>query len=172
MDNGKLTGLISVDIRKAFDSIDHKILIRKMQEKFGVHSLELQWFQSYLSKRSQVCAVDGHTSLAREIVCGVPQGSILGPLLFLSYINDLPECLQNTTPGMYADDTQIYASSASFTELVTKLNEDLENRVKWLSQNKLQLHNKKTKVMFIGSPYNLKNKVGNDQVMINNKPVT
>jgi hypothetical protein len=66
--------------------------------------------------------VDGHTSSAREIVCGVPQGSILGSLLFLLYIYDLPECLQNATPGMYDDDIQIYASSASFTELVTKLN--------------------------------------------------
>ncbi len=77
--------------------------------------------------------------------------------MFLLYINDLPECLKNTT--------QIYASSASFSELVTKLNQDLENIVKWLSQNKLQLHTKKTKAMFIGSPYNLKNKVGNEQAM-------
>lgn len=171
MDNGELTGLISVDIRKAFDSIDHKILLRKMQEQFGIQGLELNWFQSYLTKRSQVCVVNGHTSSAKEIICGVPQGSILGPLLFLLYINDLPECLLNTTPGMYADDTQIYASSANFTDLVAKLNKDLENIVKWLSQNKLQLHTDKTKLMFIGSPYNLKNKVGNDQVMINDKPV-
>ncbi|CAB4025021.1 Hypothetical predicted protein, partial [Paramuricea clavata] len=155
MDNGEITGLISIDIRKAFDSIDHKILLRKMQDQFGVQDFELKWFQSYLTKRSQVCVVGGHTSLAKEIVCGVPQGSILEPLMFLLYINDLPECLKNTTPGMYVDDTQIYASSASFSELVTKLNQDLEN----IMQNKLQLHTKKTKAMFIGSPYNLKNKV-------------
>jgi hypothetical protein len=172
MDNGEITGLISVDIRKAFDFIDHKILLRKMQDQFGVQNSELKWFQSYLTKRSQVCVFDGYTSLTKEIVCGVPQGSILGPLMFLLYINNLPECLKNTTPGMYADDTQIYASSASFSELVTKLNQDLENIVKWLSRNKLQLHTKKTKAMFIGSPYNLKNKVGNEQVMINDKPVT
>ncbi|CAB4006271.1 Hypothetical predicted protein, partial [Paramuricea clavata] len=153
MDNGEITGLISVDIRKAFDSIDHKILLRKMQDQFGGQDFELKWFQSYLTKRSQVCVVDGHTSLAKEIVCGVPQGSILGLLMFLLYVNDLPECLKNTTPGMYADDTQIYASSASFSELV----------IKWLSRNKLQLHTKKTKAMFIGSPYNLKHKVGNEQ---------
>jgi retron-type reverse transcriptase len=94
MDNGEITGLISVDIRKAFDSIDHKILLRKMQDQFGVQDFELKWFQSYLTKRSQVCVVDGHASLAKEIVCGVPQGSILGPLMFLLYINDLPECLK------------------------------------------------------------------------------
>ena len=72
MDNGKLIGLISVDIRKAFDSIDHKILLRKMQEQFGIHDLELNWFQSYLTKRNQVCVVNGHTSSAKEIVCGAP----------------------------------------------------------------------------------------------------
>ncbi len=76
-------------------------------------------------------------------------GIYLGPLMFLLYISDLPECVKNTTPGMYADDTQIYASSASFSELVTKLNQDLENIVKWLSQNKLQLHTKKTKAIYL-----------------------
>ena len=73
---------------------------------------------------------------------------------------------------MYADDTQIYVSSAGFSELVLKLNHDLENIVKWLSQNKLQFHSEKTKVMYIGSPYNLRNKVDNEQVMINEKLVT
>ncbi|CAB4024748.1 Hypothetical predicted protein [Paramuricea clavata] len=134
-----------------------------MHDQFGVQEFELKWFQSYLTKQSQVCVVDGHTSLAKEIVCGVPQGSILGPLMFFLYIYDLhEECLKNTTPGMYADDTQIHASSASFSELVTKLNQDLENIVKWLSRNKLQLHTKKTKARFIELSYNLKNKVGNE----------
>ena len=104
IDNGELIGLISIDIRKAFDSIDHKILFRKMQQHFGIQSLELQWFQSYLSKRSQVCVINGRTSSTKEIVCSVPHGSILGPLLFLLYINDLPQCLQNTTLCLYADD--------------------------------------------------------------------
>ena len=113
MDIGEITDLISVDIRKAFDSIDHEILLKKMQEQFGVRNLELKLFQSYLTNRTQVCVVDGHTS-AMGIVCGVPQGSIFGPLIFLLYINDLPECLKNTTSGMYADDTQIYASSVFF----------------------------------------------------------
>ena len=140
-----------------------------MFNQFGVQDFELKWFQFYLTKRSQVCVVEGHTFLAKEIVCGVPQGSILGPLMFLLYINDLPECLENTTPAMYADNTQIYASSTSSSKLVTKLNQDLENIVKWLSQNKLQLHTKKTKAMFIESPYNLKNNVGNEQGMINDK---
>ena len=78
---GEITGLNSVDIRKAFDSTDHKILLKKMQEQLGFRNLELRWFQSYLTNRTQVCVVDGHTSSAMEIICGVPQGSILGPIM-------------------------------------------------------------------------------------------
>ena len=72
MNNGEITGLISVDIRKAFDSFDHKILFKKMQEQFGVRNMELKWFQSYLTNPILVCVIDGHTSSAMEIECGVP----------------------------------------------------------------------------------------------------
>ena len=77
----------------------------------------------------------------------MPQGSILGPLMFLLYINDLPEYLKFTTPDLYADDTQIYASSDSYDELVNFLNSDLENINRWLFDNKLQHHATKTKLM-------------------------
>ena len=77
--------------------------------QFGIPNPELKWFQSYLTNRTQVCVVDEHISSEMKVICGVPQGSILGPLIVLLNINDLPECLQNTTSGMYADDTQIYA---------------------------------------------------------------
>ena len=86
--------------------------------------------------------------------------------------NSVPWINSKVKKLIRSNDTQIYASSASFSELILKLNQDLENIVKWLSHNKLQLHTKKTKAMFIGSPYNLRNKVGNEQVMINDKPVT
>ena len=86
MDNGEITGLISVDIRKAFDSIDHKILLRKMQDQFGVHDFELKWFQSYLTKRSQVCVVEGHTSLAIGNFVRSSTGMYLGtPHVFTIY---------------------------------------------------------------------------------------
>ena len=77
--------------------------------------------------------------------------------LFLLYINDLPECLKSTTPGLYADDTQIFASSDSFDEVVDVLNSDLENISKWLADNKLQHHSTKSKLMFVGSSYSIKN---------------
>ena len=91
---------------------------------------------SYLTNRTQVCVVDGHTSSDMETISGFPQESTLGPFMFLLYINDLSECLQNITSGMYADDTQIYASSASFPELVLKFTQDLKNLVKWLNFSK------------------------------------
>jgi retron-type reverse transcriptase len=90
MDKGKINGVVFLDIRKAFDSINHKILLRKLKNQFGIHDIELKWFESYLTNREQVCLVNDRTSLPKKIRCGVPQGSILGPLLFLLYVNDMP----------------------------------------------------------------------------------
>ena len=93
---------------------------------------------------------NGHTSSPRQITCGVPQGSILGSLLFSLYINDMPKCLKSTTPCLYADDTEIFASSPDYDTLVKNLNDDLKNIHTWLTKNKLQHHPTKTKLMFIG----------------------
>ena len=90
MDCGDVSAVVSVDIRKAFDSISHNILLRKMVEQLAVSNVELKWFASYISKREQTCFVNGTTSTSKKIVCGVPQGSILGPLLFLLYIKVAP----------------------------------------------------------------------------------
>ena len=165
MDNGKLTGVVFIDIRKAFDSIDHDILLKKLAY-YGVLHMEHTWFQSYLASRKQQCQVNGFLSKKGEIICGVPQGSILGPLLFLVYINDLPNCLKKTTPCLYADDTQIYASSYDPVDLVNVMN--------WLNVNKLQSHSSKTKFMTIGSKQKLNNKVGilNSSITMNNKLIS
>ena len=89
MDEGLLTGLISIDLKKAFDTVDHEILCRKL-EPYGVVGKELSWFKSYLSNRKQYCRINGLDSSVNDINVGVPQGSCLGPLLFIVYINDLP----------------------------------------------------------------------------------
>lgn len=171
MDNGKLTGVVFLDIRKGFDSVDHEILLNKMQTQFGLKNTELGWFASYLTNREQICNINGKFSSPKKIVTGVPQGSILGPLLFLLYINDLPDILCKTTPCLYADDTQIFASSDDYTVLIDKLNFDLRKISEWLARNKLQHHPTKTKVMIVGSTRNLKNKVCDLPVMLNGKPI-
>ena len=158
MDNGKLTGVVFIDIRKTFDSIDHAILLQKLAY-YGVSQLE-----------QQQCHVNGSLSTKREIICGVPQGSILGPLLFLIYMNDLPNCLKKTAPCLYADDTQIFASSHDPAELANDINSDLVNVMNCLNVNKLQSHSSKTKLMIIGSKQNLNNKAGdlNSSITMNN----
>ena len=107
IDNGFLNGVVFIDLKKAFDTIDHEIILRKMSY-FGANQETITWFQSYLSNRTQRCNVNGRLSTPRTITCGVPQGSILGPLLFLMYryINDLPNCLREASPRMFADDTK------------------------------------------------------------------
>ena len=118
-----------------------------------------------------MCFVNEQTSSPRKIICGIPQGSILGPLFFLLYINDMPDILEKTTPCLYAYDTQIYSSSHDYDTLGENLNMDLANIQKWLAKNKLKSHAKKTKVMFIGSLHNLNNKVGNRTVEMDKIPV-
>ncbi len=115
--------------------------------------------------------INGKLSSQKTITCGVPQGSILGPLLFLLYINDMPESLNYSTPSLYADDTEIYASCNDCGDLVHKINNDLENIRKWMIKNKLQIHPSKSKHMFIASAYNLKNKLSDSPILINNKPI-
>ena len=111
----------------------------------------------------QVCCVNGQTSAPKTIVNGIPQGSIIGPLLFLLYINDLPDYLKNSTSFLYADNTQISLFSDNYDSLTENPNCEWDNIHKWLSDNKLQHHFKKCRVMFIGSSHHL-SKVGDKPV--------
>ena len=117
--------------------------------------------KSYLTARQQQCLINGFLSSQSNLLCGVPQGSILGPLLFLIYINNLPNCLKFTNPCFYADDTQIFISSFDIGALANNINFDLKNLSDWLTINKLQFHSLKTKLMIVGSTYNLNTKSGN-----------
>ncbi len=171
MDNGKINCVVFLDVRKAFDCINHEILLKKMLNYFAISGIPLNWFKSYLTDREQQCLVNGHLSSPRKIKCGVPQGSILGPLLFLMYINDMPDCLKYSIPSLYADDTEIYLSSKNCDDIVIKINLDLENIRKWMLRNKLQIHPTKSKYMFIGSAYNIKHKLSANPIFINNVPM-
>ena len=109
-----------------------------MKTQFGLTSIEPGWFKSYLTNREQVCNINGNFSSSKKIITDIPQGSIIGPLLFLLYINDLPESLCKTIPCLYADVIQIFTSSADNIELIDKLNYDLNKISEWLVRNKLQ----------------------------------
>ena len=150
MDRAFINGVLFLDLKKAFDTVDHKILIDKL-EAYGVQGHALQWFTSYLSGRKQVCKFNNEISNTANITCGVLQGSNLGPLLFLVYINDLPNCLTATKASMFADDTDISCHGDSSVDIEQKLNTDLENVNKCLISNKLALNAKKTEYMIIGS---------------------
>ena len=124
IDRGKYTAMIFIDLKKAFDTVDHEILLDKMHH-YGIDGLEHQWFSSYLHNRRQCCKVNGVTSDTAEINIGVPQGSCLGPLLFLLYINDLPFALRKAHATMYADDTAISYSSDKIEEIDAVVNAEL-----------------------------------------------
>lgn len=160
MDKGHLNGIIFLDLKKAFDCVDHDILIRKLA-LYGIEGTTLNLFRSYLSNRSQMCKVDGTISQKKGIRCGVPQGSNLGPLLFLIYINDLPNCLRRSSASMFADDTNLTTNGSSISDVQANLNEDLEHVHQWLLANKLTLNKKKTEYMIVGSRQRLNN-INND----------
>ena len=125
IDNGLLNGVVFIDLTKAFDTIDHEIILRKMSY-LGVDQAAIKWFSSYLSGRTQRCNVSGKLSSARTLSCGVPQGSILGPLLFLIYINDLPNSLRGAVPTMFADATNLTLSAKTLAELKLALTPEFQ----------------------------------------------
>ncbi len=116
MDNGLLNGVLFLDLKKAFDCVDHQILLNKLA-LYGIRGITLNWFKSYLSKRKQICKVNNIFSDVKPIKTGVPQGSNLGPLLFLTYVNDLPNCLDSASASMFADDTNITITGQTVQEL-------------------------------------------------------
>ena len=114
IDNGLLNGVLFIDLKKALDTIDHEIILRKLAIYRVVDPNALRIFASYLCNRSQKFSVNGTLSSASKLACGVPQGSILEPLFFLIYMNDLPNCLDISCAKKFADDTNITVTSCTF----------------------------------------------------------
>ena len=150
IDNGFLNGVVFIDLKKAFDTIDHEIILRKLSY-FGADQAIIKWFQSYLSDRTQRCNVNGNLSTASTVTCGVPQGSILGPLLLLTYTNDLPNSLRDAAPRMFADDTNITLSAKTVADLKIAVTSELNNLTCWLRAIKLSLNVAKAELMIIES---------------------
>ena len=126
MEKGNICGAVFLDLTKAFDTVDHGILLTKLSS-MGVSSNGLEWFRSYLSNRRQQTSCGNELSEPLPVTLGVPQGSILGPLLFLIYINELPGAVSHSQVSLYVDDTVLYCFSKDPHQLEQKLNEDLSN---------------------------------------------
>ena len=167
INSGKMTGVAFIDLRKAFDTVNHDILIDKLRN-IGASSSTLKWFKSYLNGRVQSVTFNGVVSHKLPVNVGMPQGSILGPLLFLIFINDMPNVIKHGKISMYADDTTLYVSESDVSNMSMKLADDINAITKWLLDNKLFLNTDKTNVMLLGSSSRLRN-VQNDpfSVMIN-----
>ena len=150
IDIGQIICAIFVDLRRAFDTVEIYILLCKLRA-VGCSERVLRWFKSYLCNRSQKVSFKNAFSDTRNTFAGVPQGSILGPLLFLIMINDLPGVLEHCNLTMYADDTTLYLCGTDHVVLQTKIQEDLDRMSSWLKRNKLNLNIEKTHFMIIGT---------------------
>ena len=140
---------IFIDLKKAFDTVDHEILLTKMSH-YGFRGTINTWFRNYLTGRTQFVSINGVNSTSREMLCGVPQGSVLGPLLFLIFINDMPMACDFFTL-LFADDTTLQLSGSNVVELFEKANNELAKAATWFSANKLTLNVKKTKFILFRS---------------------
>ena len=154
MDKGNIVGMILLDLQKAFDTVDHSILLMKLESSGLGHDV-ITWFKSYLFGRQRLVGVSGTFSSSSGISCGVPQGSILGPLLFLIYVNDMSAVVKNKLL-LYANDSGILVADKNRSQVEKDLSKDLELVSQWLTDNKLSLHVSKTESILFGSKYKLR----------------
>ena len=152
IDKKELTAAVLLDISKAFDSINHDILITKLRD-VGLSCSSIEWFKSYLSLRYQVVKIQASISDQLPVTSGVPQGGILGPLLFSIYTNDLSLVPKHCSTQSYVDDTKLLLNFRLKDQqnIVSKMNEDLQRICQWTFTNKLLLNPDKTKFVIFGS---------------------
>ena len=157
IENKEFSCCIFLDFAKAFDTVNHEILLSKL-EHYGITGIVNDWFRSYLSLRPQKVKINGFLSDEQYIKCGVPQGSVLGPLLFLIYINDMPYASTILDIHLFVDDTSIFMSNKNLEELQTIVNSELVNISDWLISNKLTLNVSKSNFIIIHPPQRKRNK--------------
>ena len=150
IDNNLITCGVFIDFSKAFDTVNHEILLAKLF-KYGIRGHSLKWFNSYLTNRLQFVQIDNVQSSTLTMTCGVPQGSTLGPLLFLIYINDIVNCSSIPSFRLFADDTNIFYVNKDPTELEIVMNRELKKFYDYCALNKLSINMNKTNFMVITS---------------------
>jgi len=160
IDDRQCVFLVLLDLSAAFDTIDHGILLKRLHDQLGVDGIALDWFSSYLSSRTQCISINGSKSSPKDLSCGVPQGSVLGPLLFCAYLSELGHIIRHYGMSFhtYADDTQIYISFKpdDSSLAIQKLEACISCIKTWMIENKLKLNDDKSEFMLISSPHNKK----------------
>ena len=170
MDRKEVNLAIYLDLKKAFDTVDHNILLAKL-EKYGIRGMTGDWFTSYLRNRKQFCTMNGHKSSAKMVTCGIPQGSCLGPLLFIIYLNDFETCLELSKASMYADDTHVTITSNNLENLLENAQRELLNISEWMRINKLSANPKKTEYILIGHARKVNKLDVSEPLMLNKSEV-
>ena len=174
MDSRKYTCGIFIDLKKAFDTVNHSILLAKL-ENCGIRGLVNNWFQSYVTNRRQSIEIDNYISKEEKTLCGVPQGSVLGHLLFLLYINDIDKCSLEFTFYLFADDTSIIYANSDLRILESTVNLQLAKVSEWLKANKVTINIKKSdyvifrprqKIMHIVPKIKIFNPTSNTQTVL------
>ena len=142
-------GAVFIDFQKAFDYVSHPILLHKLVHNLGITGNSLAWLRDYLSEREQYTVINGITSENTKVAHGIPQGSVLGPILFALYTSDLPKAVNTATTFLYAHDTTMYCVGESVDQVTTTLNKALEELALWCKHNSLVPHPKKCEGMIL-----------------------